>query len=273
MEERQKLNQEKVKLEEDKEGLQNEGQQLADEAAFARELASRAVVELKNLADEVTKLSYQNAKLSNDLSTAQELAFATAAKLPPKVKHTASKQCQTDLEISSPSPLGKHFPGSDEPSLNGLLDEIDIWRPHSNKNPFFSDVGQELKASQEIQESLKVALMEKENKETELLKQVEESKRRETDLENDLAGMWVLVAQLRKEQEMATKVSHNAPKQDTRSNSGGEYFQNDSKGVKVKDIYEQPSAQLEDVQSQLRRELQRSQELETIILHLKVKSL
>ncbi|CAM6110678.1 unnamed protein product [Calypogeia fissa] len=256
VEEKQKLNQEKAKSEQDKEILQNEGQQLADEAAFARELASRAVVELKNLADEVTKLSYQNAQLSNDLSTAQELAFATAAKLPPKLKHTVSKQCQTD-ELST---------------TNGLIDDMSIRKSLPNKNPYLNDVGQELKVTQEIQDSLKVALMEKEQKEADLLKQVEESKRRETDLENDLAGMWVLVAQLRKEQELA-KVADNTPKQESRSNSVGEYFQNDSKGVKVKDVYEQPSVQLEDVQSQVRREQQRSQELETTILHLKSEQL
>jgi centromeric protein E len=260
-EEQDQLKQEKKKLEEEKESLQTEGQQLSEEAAFARELASRAVVELKNLADEVTKLSYQNAKLSNDLQTAQDLAFVTAAKLPSKSKLTASRQCQTDsVQI-------------DEPITNGHEDSAH-WRPQFSNNPFLDDIGRELKSAKENQESLRAALAEKEAKEAELLKQIQDGKQHEAGLENDLAQMWVLVAQLRKEQELLTKASENGTKHDLRSSNGSDHFVNgESKVTKVKDIHEQPGVQTDDVQSQLRREVQRSQELETIILHLKVSNI
>ncbi|XP_020675263.1 kinesin-like protein KIN-7D, chloroplastic [Dendrobium catenatum] len=48
--------------------------------------------------------------------------------------------------------------------------------------------------------ALEAALMEKEQRETELQKKVEESKQKEAFLENELANMWVLVAKLKKSQ-------------------------------------------------------------------------
>jgi centromeric protein E len=183
-EEQDRLKQEKKKLEEEKEKLlQTEGQQFSEvlwqeswhncfdnKAAFASKLASTAAVVLKNLADEVTKVSYQNAKLSKDLQTAQDLAFVTAAKLPSKSKLTASKQCQTNSVQSY------------DPITNGHED-IDHWRSQFNKNPFLNDMGRELKSAKEIQESLRAALAEKKLKEAELLKQIQDGKQHEADLE------------------------------------------------------------------------------------------
>lgn len=60
---------------EEKAGLQIHAQKLAEEALYAKQLAAAAAVELKNLAEEVTKLSFQNAKLQNDLTAAQDLAY------------------------------------------------------------------------------------------------------------------------------------------------------------------------------------------------------
>ncbi|KAG6548389.1 hypothetical protein Mapa_010168 [Marchantia paleacea] len=263
-EEREKLKQEKIRLQEEKGCLQIEGQQLADEAAFARELASRAVVELKNLADEVTKLSYQNAKLSNDLSTAQELAFA--ARLSPKLKHTANKECQTDQEIPLDIPLI-----DTDRNMNGFLDDIGSWTLDSE--PLLDDIKRELKASKEKEAALELALLEKERKEAELVKKVNEAKQHETDLENDLAGMWVLVAQLKKEKEM-TDLRQGPLQDDLRSKGGDDFLllTNDSNVTKVKDGQDQPGT-LEDIKSQLEQERQRAQELETIVLHLKSEEL
>ncbi|BFI24691.1 centromeric protein E [Marchantia polymorpha subsp. ruderalis] len=263
-EEREKLKQEKIRLQEEKGCLQIEGQQLADEAAFARELASRAVVELKNLADEVTKLSYQNAKLSNDLSTAQELAFA--ARLSPKLKHTANKECQTDQEIPLDIPLI-----DTDRNMNGFLDDIGSWTLDSE--PLLDDIKRELKASKEKEAALELALLEKERKEAELVKKVNEAKQHETDLENDLAGMWVLVAQLKKEKEM-TDLRQGPLQDDLRSKGGDDFLllTNDTNVTKVKDGQDQPST-LEDIKSQLEQERQRAQELETIVLHLKSEEL
>ncbi|OAE31373.1 hypothetical protein AXG93_3789s1140 [Marchantia polymorpha subsp. ruderalis] len=263
-EEREKLKQEKIRLQEEKGCLQIEGQQLADEAAFARELASRAVVELKNLADEVTKLSYQNAKLSNDLSTAQELAFA--ARLSPKLKHTANKECQTDQEIPLDIPLI-----DTDRNMNGFLDDIGSWTLDSER--LLDDIKRELKASKEKEAALELALLEKERKEAELVKKVNEAKQHETDLENDLAGMWVLVAQLKKEKEM-TDLRQGPLQDDLRSKGGDDFLllTNDTNVTKVKDGQDQPST-LEDIKSQLEQERQRAQELETIVLHLKSEEL
>lgn len=66
------LKQEKVGLMEQKDGVEIKAQKLAEEASYAKELASAAAVELRNLAEEVTKLTYENAKLSGDLAAARE---------------------------------------------------------------------------------------------------------------------------------------------------------------------------------------------------------
>jgi centromeric protein E len=60
-----------MELNEDYKELVNQNQKLADEASYAKELASSAAVELKNLAEEVTKLSVQNAKQAKDLKNLQ----------------------------------------------------------------------------------------------------------------------------------------------------------------------------------------------------------
>ncbi|KAE8654335.1 Kinesin-related protein 11 [Hibiscus syriacus] len=61
--ENEKLKLEQVQLSEEKSGLCVQNQKLAEEASYAKELASAAAVELKNLASEVTRLSVHNAKL------------------------------------------------------------------------------------------------------------------------------------------------------------------------------------------------------------------
>ncbi|XP_020250523.1 kinesin-like protein KIN-7E, chloroplastic, partial [Asparagus officinalis] len=66
------LKQEQVRLAEEKDGLEIHSQKLAEEASYAKELAAAAAVELRNLAEEVTKLSYQNAKLTGDLAASKD---------------------------------------------------------------------------------------------------------------------------------------------------------------------------------------------------------
>ncbi|VAH32519.1 unnamed protein product [Triticum turgidum subsp. durum] len=67
------LKQDKLRLTEEKDGLEIQSQKLAEESYYAKELASAAAVELKNLAEEVTRLSYENAKLAADFTAAKEL--------------------------------------------------------------------------------------------------------------------------------------------------------------------------------------------------------
>ncbi|KAJ9537874.1 hypothetical protein OSB04_030607 [Centaurea solstitialis] len=71
--ENEKLKREHVQFLEEKSGLYAQNQKLSEEASYAKELASAAAVELKNLAGEVTKLSLQNAKLEKELLSAREL--------------------------------------------------------------------------------------------------------------------------------------------------------------------------------------------------------
>lgn len=56
----------------------------------------------------------------------------------------------------------------------------------------------ELAMSKERELSYEAALTEKDKREAELQRRVEESKQREAYLENELANMWVLVAKLKK---------------------------------------------------------------------------
>ncbi|KAF7016577.1 hypothetical protein CFC21_030159 [Triticum aestivum] len=67
------LKQDKLRLTEEKDGLEIQSQKLAEESYYAKELAAAAAVELKNLAEEVTRLSYENAKLAADFTAAKEL--------------------------------------------------------------------------------------------------------------------------------------------------------------------------------------------------------
>ncbi|KAB8095383.1 hypothetical protein EE612_023413 [Oryza sativa] len=62
----------KLRLAEEKDGLEIHSQKLAEESSYAKELAAAAAVELKNLAEEVTRLSYENAKLNADLAAAKD---------------------------------------------------------------------------------------------------------------------------------------------------------------------------------------------------------
>lgn len=68
-------------MSEDNSGLRVQNQKLSEEASYAKELASAAAVELKNLAGEVTKLSLQNAKLEKELMAARDLANSRSAVL------------------------------------------------------------------------------------------------------------------------------------------------------------------------------------------------
>ena len=60
------------------------------------------------------------------------------------------------------------------------------------------DIKRELAMSREREHSYEATLLEKDQREGELQRRVEESKQREAYLENELANMWVLVAKLKK---------------------------------------------------------------------------
>ncbi|KAI3695489.1 hypothetical protein L1987_78486 [Smallanthus sonchifolius] len=155
--ENEKLRLEHVQVQEENSGLSVQNQKLCEEASYAKELASAAAVELKNLATEVTKLSLQNAKLE------KELAAARGNNRPKSGRN------------------GRIIPGR-------VNDEFDL-----------EDLKRESQVRKQREASLEAALAEKEHIENEYRKKTEESKKKEAVLENDLANMWVLVAQLKKE--------------------------------------------------------------------------
>lgn len=94
----EKLKQENIELMEEKGGLQIHAQKLAEEASYAKQLASAAAVELKNLAEEVTKLSFQNAKLQKDLTSAQELAYTRVLAKPAVTELQRELHARTERE-------------------------------------------------------------------------------------------------------------------------------------------------------------------------------
>lgn len=153
------LKQDKLRLAEEKEGLEIHSQKLAEESYYAKELAAAAAVELKNLAEEVTRLSYENAKLIADLTAAKELTASVAR----GSTHNDTKRCDHEDVI--------------------LVEELQ----------------KELVASCQREAALEDTLSQKSRRENELLKIVDDAKCHEHDLENELANMWHLVAKIKKE--------------------------------------------------------------------------
>jgi centromeric protein E len=125
-----------------------------------QELAAAAAVELKNLAEEVTRLSYENAKLNADLAAAKE--------------HIASVSRSNSIHNDT-----KWFDHE-----NGILVE---------------ELQNELVASCQREAALEKTLSQKDRRESELLKVIDDAKCREHDLENELASMWGLVSKMKNE--------------------------------------------------------------------------
>ncbi|TKY67605.1 Kinesin-related protein 11 [Spatholobus suberectus] len=184
--ENEKLKIEQVHLSEENSGLHVQNQKLSEEASYAKELASAAAVELKNLAGEVTKLSLQNAKLEKELMAARD-----PANTPNAVVQTVNgvNRKYNDARSGRKGRISSHA----NESLGVGMDEFESWSLDAN------DLKMELQARKQREATLEAALAEKEFLEEEYRKKVEEAKKREASLENDLANMWVLVAKLKKE--------------------------------------------------------------------------
>lgn len=153
------LKQENLRLVEEKDGLEIHSQKLAEESSYAKELASAAAIELKNLAEEVTRLSYENAKLNADLAAARELnASMSRSNIHPDPK-------RRDHE-------------------SGILVE---------------ELQKELVASCQREAVLEDTLSQKDRRESELLKIIDDAKCREHELKNELASMGALLSKIKKE--------------------------------------------------------------------------
>ncbi|KAL1557077.1 kinesin-like protein KIN-7C, mitochondrial isoform X2 [Salvia divinorum] len=166
------LKQDKVRLVEDKNGLEIHCQKQTEEASYAKELAAAAAVELRNLAEEVTKLSYQNAKLTADLAAGTD----TCCK-PNFFQKYAPVDMRQNVVSGSQS----------DPCSRNKQDRLSM-----------EELEQELCARHQREASLVAALSERDKVEADLRKRLDEAKRHEEKLENELANMWVLVANMRK---------------------------------------------------------------------------
>ena len=160
----EELKQKADALTESKEQLETRNQKLAEESSYAKGLASAAAVELKALSEEVAKLMNHNERLTAEL--------------------TALKNSPTQRR-----------PGS--AVRNGWKDNH---MKRQDQVGAASELKREFAVSRERELQYEAALIEKDQRETELLREIEESKQRESYLENELANMWVLVAKLKKSQ-------------------------------------------------------------------------
>ncbi|KAM0935156.1 putative plus-end-directed kinesin ATPase transcription factor C2H2 family [Dioscorea sansibarensis] len=184
-EENEKLALERRQLCDGNRGLVTQNRKLAEEASYAKELASAAAVELKTLAAEVTKLSLQNERLAKELSIAQEIAYSRGGSAGLR-KHSESKNDGIKLgRKSRPGSRGGEFGST-------VYDDIDCW------NAELDNMKIELQARKQREAALEASLAEKEVLEEDYQRKFDEAKKREAALENDLAGMWVLVAKLKK---------------------------------------------------------------------------
>ncbi|RDX80503.1 Kinesin-like protein KIN-7D, chloroplastic, partial [Mucuna pruriens] len=159
------LKQKLAELTESKEQLELRNQKLAEESSYAKGLASAAAVELKALSEEVAKLMNQNERL---------LAELAALKNSPGQRRSSGTVRNGRRE--------SHVRRNDQGGGSN------------------SDIRRELALSKEKEHSYEAALLDRDHKEAELQRKIEESKQREAYLENELANMWVLVAKLKKSQ-------------------------------------------------------------------------
>ncbi|CAN6440063.1 unnamed protein product [Victoria cruziana] len=171
VEEIEKLKQERDTLLEEKGGLEIRCQKLGEEASYAKELASAAAVELRNLAEEVTRLTYHNARLNTDLAAAKEQTFC------------GNNCCQQEI-----FDCGQH--GLD----NG--GQIDVC-PKGSNEMLIEELKKELVVRCQREASLESALCQKGQREDELEKEIDEARHREKNLVNELENMWVLFAKMK----------------------------------------------------------------------------
>eukprot|EP00250_Pteridium_aquilinum_P014494 c22026_g2_i1 orf=310-4080(+) len=274
----EKLQQEKDILVEEKGGLQIQGQKLAEEASYAKELASAAAVELKNLAEEVKKLSLQNSQLANDLVTVQGAAFSRLSSKSSAPNGGYGKSgMRSDRQTSGAQTL--RLNEAERGWMGGRVDlndeyaDIDSWELDPE------DMKREIHARKEREVGLEAALAEKEQVETELRKKLEDAKQREANLENDLAGMWVVVAKLKKERgtsdeplEMEVDDASQKDSSNDNVNCNGFYEKCHDKVQKKSMDRKDPDKQqklIEELQASLENEKLKTTELESVVSKLK----
>ncbi|KAF5955043.1 hypothetical protein HYC85_007899 [Camellia sinensis] len=236
------LSQEKMKITEEKDKLEIHCEKLTEEASYAKELAADAAVELRNLAEEVTKLTYQNAKLTADLAAAKEAccisnSFQRSASF--DVKKNSGNDAQPDACSRKPD--------------NVLVGELQ----------------HELNTRYQKETSLVTALSESDEIADELRKRLNEAKCREEDLENELANMWVLVAEMRKSgmnyEDISSQGDHVVGNRFSSSNGVSKKpYEQDNKCGNMDE-----KSTFEELKANYHRERRRCKELESLVLRLK----
>ncbi|XP_043719861.1 kinesin-like protein KIN-7E, chloroplastic [Telopea speciosissima] len=248
------LKQEKVRLTEEKDGLEIHSQQLSVEASYAKELAAAAAVELKNLAEEVTRISYQNAKLTEDLAAAKE-------------GRCRSNGCD------------RHKPFNGRQDHNsGTQFESCVRKP--DHGVLVEKLQKELLEKCQREASLESELSERDHKESKLQKRLEEARRHGEDLENELASMWVLVAKMKKSgccsEETSPEEAHASDISHSRIENGFPLSNvHSSKTFKSVETCRDMDdwSTLEGLRVGYEREKRRCRELESIISRLKSEDL
>lgn len=204
--ENDKLKLELVQRVEESSGLRVQNQKLSEEASYAKELASAAAVELKNLAGEVTKLSMHNTRLEKELLAARQLLNSRSS-----IAQTGNVRHRKHGENPWQGRRGRV--SDRESEVPGVVRD-----GFGTRDIDTEDFKMELQARKQREAALEAALVEKEILEDEYRKKVEEGKKREAALENDLANMWVLVSQLRKK----NGATQNVKTVTERQNVGGD---------------------------------------------------
>lgn len=245
------LKQEKVRLVEEKDGLEIHSQKLAEEASYAKELAAAAAVELKNLAEEVTRLSYQNAKLIGDLAVAKDLAFS----------RTNNGQRYAHFDVK-------------QDHSNNL--RMDGYLRKGEDSILIEELKKELVARCQREASLEAELSERDQREDELQQRLSESKQHEEGLENELANMWVLVAKLKRSGMLSDDtLAEELNKYDFQAKQNGFASSNGNSGInlrgnKVSDgMNTDDFSSMEEVSAAYECERRRCRELEVFVSRLK----
>ncbi|XP_024020733.1 kinesin-like protein KIN-7C, mitochondrial [Morus notabilis] len=243
------LKQDRVRLTEEKDGLEVQNMKLAEEASYAKELAAAAAVELRNLAAEVTKLSYENAKLTGELVAAKEGHCRSTSSQSPNLYHFKQNTINR----------GRSDGRSKKPEEGIILEELQ----------------KELSARCQKEAALEKALSERDKIEDDLRRRLDEAKRHEEDLENELANMWVHVAKLRKSsnnaEDVPSEVIHLADGSHSRVRNGFLPSNGHSDMYKDDEICKNMDKMgvLDELRANYQKEKKRAKELESYISRLK----
>ncbi|PON73206.1 Kinesin-like protein [Parasponia andersonii] len=239
------LKQDQVRLTEEKDGLEVQNRKLVDEASYAKELAAAAAVELRNLAEEVTRLSYENAKLTGELATVKEV-------------HCRSTSCQ-----------GPTLYNFKQNTVNRGRTDCNPRRP--DDEIIVEELQRELNARCQKEAALKTVLTERDKTEDDLRRRLDDAKQHEEHLENELANMWALVAKLRNSgnnAEMSSEMIHLADTSQSRVRNGFLPSNGHADVFKDDEICKKTGA-LQELKAKYQKERKRCKELESHISRLK----